>query len=51
MGHYPQSECKEYYDAYPLVNELLYYYDKGFTDAWYVDNVGSFLIVIERKKE
>ena len=51
LGHYPQSECKEYYDAYPLVNELLYYYDKGFTDAWYVDNVGSFLIVIERKKE
>lgn len=51
LGHYPESECKEYYEAYPLVNELLYYYDKGFTNAWYVDNVGSFLIVIERKKE
>lgn len=51
FGHYPESESKEYYEAYPLVNELLYYYDKGFTNAWYVDNVGSFLIVIERKKE
>ena len=51
LGHYPESEDGDYHDAYPLVNELLYYYEKGFTNAWYVDNVGSFLIVIERKKE
>lgn len=51
LGHYPDSVGGENYKAYPLVNELLYYYEKGFKDAWYVDNVGSFLIVIERKKE
>lgn len=33
-----------------LVNELLYYYEKDFHDAWFVDNLGSFLIIIERKK-
>lgn len=33
-----------------LNNELLYYYNKGFLDAWYVDNVGSFLVVVERKR-
>ncbi len=33
-----------------LNNELIYYYNKGFIDAWYVDNVGSFLIVVERKR-
>lgn len=31
--------------------ELDYYYITNFVDAWYVDNVGSFLIVIERKKQ
>ena len=51
LGHYPESEYGDYHEDYPLVNELLYYYEKGFTEAWYVDNVGSFLIVIERKKE
>ncbi len=33
-----------------LNNELIYYYNKGFIDAWYVDNVGSFLVVVERKR-
>lgn len=32
-----------------LFNELIYYYDKEYRDPWYMDNVGSFLIVIERK--
>lgn len=36
---------------HPLINELLYYKHKGFTDAWYVDNLGSFLIVVERTKK
>lgn len=31
--------------------ELDYYLIRNFVDAWYVDNVGSFLIVIERKKQ
>jgi len=33
-----------------LNNELIYYYNTGFMDAWYVDNVGSFLVVVERKR-
>jgi len=38
-------------DAFPLINELVYYKQYKFRDAWYVDNLGSFLIVIERKKK
>lgn len=30
--------------------ELDYYMNNRFIDAWFVDNVGSFLIVVERKK-
>ena len=30
--------------------ELDYYLKHHFIDAWFVDNVGSFLIVVERKK-
>ncbi len=30
--------------------ELDYYENNNFVDAWFVDNVGSFLIVVERKK-
>jgi hypothetical protein len=32
-------------------NELEYYKAQEFVDAWYADNVGSFLIVIERKNK
>ncbi|KAA6329956.1 hypothetical protein EZS27_021281 [termite gut metagenome] len=32
-------------------NEMTYYLDKKYYNAWYDDNVGSFLIVIERKKD
>lgn len=51
LGSYPNI-CgkKEYVDALPFVNELLYYKQKRFRNAWYIDNLGSFLIVIERKK-
>lgn len=35
---------------YPFVNELVYYKQKKFVDAWFVDNIGSFLIIIERKR-
>jgi hypothetical protein len=31
-------------------NEMTYYRDHDYYNAWYDDNVGSFLIVIERKK-
>ena len=39
-----------YNKAYPLVNEYVYYKKHKFIDAWYMDNLGSFLIVIERKR-
>lgn len=31
--------------------ELDYYLIRNFVDAWFVDNAGSYLIVIERKKQ
>ncbi len=34
-----------------LNNELIYYYNTGFIDAWFVDNLGSLLIVVEKKKK
>ena len=51
-GKYPVNKNNDstYYKSYPLVNELVYYKQKKFIDAWYVDNLGSFLIVIERKR-
>lgn len=45
LGFYPEKE-----DKYPLINELLFYKENRFRDAWFVDNIGSFLIVIERKR-
>lgn len=45
LGEYPDKKNK-----YPFVNELIYYKEKQYFDAWFMDNVGSFLIVIERKK-
>lgn len=32
-------------------SEIDYYEKNKFVDAWYADNVGSFLVVIERKKQ
>jgi len=51
LGFYPgkDSNKRKMEDYYPLVNELVYYKQTKFRDAWFVDNVGSFLIVIERK--
>lgn len=45
LGFYPGKK-----DYYPLVNELVFYKEHKFRDAWFVDNIGSFLIVIERKR-
>lgn len=42
---------KDSASGYPFVNDFLYYKEKGFKDAWYVDNVGSFLLVIEIKRK
>ena len=51
LGHYPKSVNESAYNAYPIVNELVYYKQMHFRDPWYVDNIGSFLIVIERKRK
>lgn len=45
LGYYPGREAD-----YPLINELIYYKRYKFRNAWFVDNIGSFLIVIERKR-
>lgn len=60
IGRYPVIQKKNkcgidsldytYYNAYPVVNELVYYKQKGYRTPWYEDNLGSFLIVIERKR-
>lgn len=51
IGRYPVLDNdSNFYKSYPLVNELVYYKKEKFRDAWYMDNLGSFLIVIERKK-
>lgn len=34
----------------PFYNEMHYYKYEKYVDAWFEDNVGSFLIVIERRK-
>lgn len=52
FGHYPViNNDSKYYNLYPFVNELVYYKQHKFRDAWFVDNLGSFLIIIERKKK
>lgn len=37
-------------NIYPFYNEMTYYRENHYYDAWYEDNVGSFLIVVERRK-
>lgn len=32
-------------------NELVYYYDEEYKTAWFDDNVGSLLIVVERQRQ
>lgn len=50
LGFSPEDTAQGH-PLYPLVNELTYYRKKGFFNAWYMDNVGSFLVVIERQKQ
>ena len=50
LGYYPSEISDSTHDAYPVVNELVYYKQHRFRNPWYVDNIGSFLIVIERKR-
>lgn len=38
-------------DTFWAPKENEYYKDRRFVDAWFVDNVGSFMIVIERKTD
>lgn len=47
FGSHPDSTYEKYF---PVVNELNYYKEAKFRNAWFVDNLGSFLIVIERKR-
>lgn len=51
FGRYPLSINDSLHMSYPFVNELVYYKESKFIDAWYMDNLGSFLIVIERKRK
>jgi hypothetical protein len=51
------KDCYLKFGAYPgdsvakkERNEMTYYRDEKYPNAWYDDNVGSFLIVIERRK-
>lgn len=53
LGYYPVKDDSLEFKAsakYPIINEVLYYRLHNFTDAWFADNVGSFLIVIEITK-
>ena len=45
FGRYPDKDsCRSNH------NEMTYYLEKNYYNAWFDDNVGSFLIVVERKK-
>lgn len=46
FGSYPGQKSKSLLD-----NELIYYYNNQFYDAWFVDNIGSALIIIEQKHQ
>lgn len=45
FGGYPNRDPK----GWLLDNELIYYYNNRFYDAWFIDNIGSALIIIEHK--
>ena len=45
LGSYHKQDT-----LYPILNEAVYYKIHDFTDAWFADNIGSFLIVIEITK-
>lgn len=46
LGKHPERDS-----VFPLVNELVYYKEKEFRTPWFADNLGSFLIVIERRRQ
>lgn len=48
-ANFADLNIKQYSDT-ECPTELDYYKKNNFVDAWFVDNVGSFLIVVERKK-
>lgn len=48
MKHYSPDNSNYFLEHY---SELDYYLITNFVDAWFVDNAGSYLIVIERKKQ
>lgn len=48
FGPYPAVDGNDAVNTWQK-NEMTYYKEKGYRHAWYDDNIGSFLIVIERK--
>lgn len=48
LKHYKTNDSNFLLEHY---SELDYYLIRNFVDAWFVDNTGSYLIVIERKKQ
>jgi hypothetical protein len=51
FGPYPEPGSAKHNKAKHNKNEMNYYLEKHYYNAWYDDNVGSFLIVIERKSK
>ena len=49
FGPYPALDGQEPCNTLSR-NEMSYYNEQRYYNAWYDDNVGSFLIVVERKK-
>ena len=49
VGYLEKLKEKGWIKKYGRPKENDYYKDRRFVDAWFVDNVGSFMIVIERK--
>ncbi|WP_302152370.1 hypothetical protein [uncultured Alistipes sp.] len=49
FGPYPGNDVQEAQNTL-FRNEMSYYNEQRYYNAWYDDNVGSFLIVVERKK-
>lgn len=54
LGSHPEPLIKDFEPlknaVFPSYNELDYYEDNNYYNAWFDDNIGSFLIVIEKRK-
>lgn len=50
FGPYPADDVNEAVNRWDK-NEMTYYMEKKYRNAWFDDNIGSFLIVIERRHQ